>query len=346
LPLPLLAGQSWVNAAASWSPDGVHLVYPVLDETTGNRNLLIFDALDEVVWLAAENIDDSIKPAWSQGCVDPSFQNCFLAYAHKGKIGQKGVRIAVHSLKTWQVEARLIPSGLGSRLRWSEDGRLYFGNLNWYDIEDGIQVTPKMAGPFTLSLSPTADHVVYIGDDPDSDQAYRVWLGQPARLALAPIYTFDTASSSRPADHEVIWTADGRAFATFQQGQLLYHNLSDGRTSLWYRSLTTDAFGSYAFSPRKDALALVENTYLDDSEKLVYRFFIVSETGEIVTLRTRSADPIIVLAWLPRQPPAYFLPRHWGEYADRLQNLFYPQAQRRSLEARSVALFYVDPTLN
>jgi hypothetical protein len=327
VPLPLLANQEWVNAPASWSPDGVHLAYPVLDKSTGDRNLLIYDVEDEVVWLTAESIDDSIKPAWSQGCVNPSFQNCYLAYAHKSEIGGQGVRIAVHDLGTWQTRERLIPGSLGSRLRWSEADRLFYGRLNWYDLEAGTQVTPALPAPEALSLSPTADHLVYVGDQSGGQDSCRVcssyslWLGQPTEAQLAPIYAFPIESNRQAARTDILWRPDGRAFATFQQGRLFYYDLSTDTTSFWTQTAATDFVDSYAFAPQGDALALVEGSYLDGSEKPVYRFYTVGASGEVVTLRTRFTEPVVVLAWLADKPAPRFLPRSFGQYARQLQLL-------------------------
>jgi len=346
LPLPTLNGTEWLNAPASWSPDGVYLAYPVKYSDTGQRSLLVYNTRQDFLQQAAEDVDESIKPAWSPGCVDASLDNCYLAYRRVSTTGKKGVKVASLNLGSNQTQIWTISSGQGHILKWSSAGQLYYGgNLGWFSVEDGSPVGGEVEAGLTTSLSPAGNYVTYSAAAPSINALQQnakrsgIWLARVSEdpppssnfttddeniaavggRRSAVVFSKDTPRLIQPPlsspryvergfNHEVFWSPKEDALAAFNGGQLIHYDLIQDQVSIWHETSAMDVLGGYAFSPTGDGLALVEGQFLDNPEKPQHRLFIVYKSGEVMTLRGRTRDPILLLAWLSGDYAKYLHP--------------------------------------
>ena len=323
LPLPLTDGHTWLNSLATWAPDGKHLVYPAKEAVTGARHLLIYNTQQAIVRRLVENADDSIRPAWSYDCRLGLGDNCRLAYANKATPGQKGIRLTILDFGRGQTEARTIPSGRGNLLRWSYDDRLYFGRRNWYAVDDGQPLTAEAAPNFAPSPSPWMAYLAYPLETSSLGPNLTSCAGcNPVTLRLASaatqqpeaIYTLLPHPDQQGFNHPVFWSPDGERLAAFMAGQLVVHDLAQETASVWYKNQAIETLGSYAFSPDGRRLALVEGVNLDQPKRRHYRFLVVDQEGQLISLRSRLKRPIILLAWLPASLDSRHTP-HQGQWS-------------------------------
>ncbi len=330
LPLPTLNGTEWLNAPASWSPDGVYLAYSVANSQTGQRSLLLYNTREGVLTVAADNVDESIQPAWSTGCADGSLDNCYLAYRQKSETGVRGAKIVALNLGSNQTQTRTISSGQGYILKWTAADELYLGGqLGWFNVKDGSPAGQAFSAGMVASFSPSGAYIAYSDLTAlQQGDGCGIWLASVAKLDTgaspvmkirpdkqlpARIFIAETASNARGFTHDVFWSPQGNALAAFADGQLVHYNLREDRVSVWFQTSAMDSLGSYAFSPLGDGLALVEGQFLDNPEKPQHRLFIVYNSGETVTLRERSPEPILLLAWLPGDYEKYLIPHTPGK---------------------------------
>ncbi|HHJ06204.1 MAG TPA: hypothetical protein ENK24_01760 [Anaerolineae bacterium] len=330
LPLPTLNGTEWLNAPASWSPDGVYLAYPVANSQTEERSLLLYNTREGVLTVAANNVDESIQPAWSTGCVDGLLNNCYLAYRQKLEVGNGGAKAAILNLGSNQRQSWPWLGSAGHILKWSAAGELYLGGqTGWFNVRDGSPAGPAFSAGMAASFSPAGAYVAYSNLTAlQQDKGRGIWLSplakldtgaspvmkiRPSRLLPARIFIAEAPLDARGFTREAFWSPQGNVLAAFAGGQLVHYNLVEDRVSVWFQTSAMDNLGSYAFSPLGDGLALVEEQFLDNPEKPQHRLFIVYNSGEIVTLRERSPDPVLLLAWLPGDYEKYLIPYKSGE---------------------------------
>jgi hypothetical protein len=333
LPLPTLKGTEWLNAPASWSPDGVYLAYPVANSQTKRRSLLLYNTLAGVLTIAADNIDESIQPAWSTGCADASLDNCYLAYRQKFETGEEGAQIVALNLSDNKAQSWLWPGGAGHILQWSSAGGLYLGGpLGWLNVADGSSVNQTFGARGTSSFSPFGAYVAYSNLRATPQGETRgIWLSSLAPGSVSDagalsvmkthrdrhlptrIFTAEAAFDARGFGRDVFWSPQGNALAAFADGQLVHYNLTEDCVSIWFQTDAMDSLGSYAFSPLGDGLVLVEEQFLNNPEKPQNRLFVVYNSGETVTLRERSPEPILLLAWLHGDYEKYLVPHTPGK---------------------------------
>ena len=316
LPLPTLNGTEWLKAPASWSPDGVYLAYPVANIQTGQRSLLLYNTREGVLTVAADNIDESIQPVWSIGCADGPLDNCYLAYRQKPETVAGDAKATILNLGSNQTQSWPWAGNAGYILKWTAADELYLGGqTGWFNVKDGSPAGKAFSAGMTASFSPSGAYAAYSNlTAPQQDDRRGIWLDAPVKadsgalpaMKIRPneqwparIFTAEAAFDARGFTHDVFWSPPGNALAAFADGQLVHYNLVEDRVSVWFQTNAMDELGSYAFSPLGDGLALVEEQFLDNPEKPQYRLFIVYNSGETVTLRERSPDPILLLAWLP-----------------------------------------------
>ncbi|MFQ5575728.1 MAG: hypothetical protein ACE5G8_01935 [Anaerolineae bacterium] len=298
VPLPLTPNTEWINAPAGWSPDGVHLAYTVGRKDTNRRALLVYNTALEIVWRVAAAVDESRTPAWSPGCANGLMDGCVLAFGKQAAPGQAGSIVAAFTFADGSLQSWNIPNHWGHILKWSPDNRLYVGgSAGWFRVDDGSPVKGALGAEFASSVAPTVQYVAYSGRAPRAGQR-QIWLAGPSQppflIDAVPIHP-DRAGFSSP----VIWSPGGEALAAFNQGRLIYYNLVQQTVSVWYRTDSMDVLKGYAFAPSGNAIALVEGQYLDNPERPQNRLFIVYKSGEVVNLRLRSREPIVLMAWLP-----------------------------------------------
>ncbi len=330
LPLPTFKGTEWLKAPASWSPDGVYLAYPVANSHTGQRSLLLYNTREGVLTVAADNIDESIQPAWSTGCADGLLNNCYLAYRQKLKAGAEDAKVAILNLGSNQRQTWPWMGSAGHILKWTAANELYLGGQpGWFNVKDGSPAGQAFNAGMTASFSPLGAYIAYSNLTALQQGSKRgIWLAHlakpdtgawpvtkisPNRPLPARVFTAEAAVDARGFTHNVFWSPQGDALAAFADGQLVHYNLPEDRVSVCFQTNAMDGLGSYAFSPLGDGLALVEEQILDNPEKPQHRLFIVYNSGETVTLRERSPEPILLLAWLPGDYEKYLIPHKPGK---------------------------------
>jgi len=320
VPLPLNNALEWVDAPATWSPDGIHIAYAANRKTDGQRVLLIYDTAQNIVWQAAVNTDDSIKPAWSAECVDGVVDNCYLAFGQKSASGQTGKVIVAQNLSTGSAHTWTIPSSQGHILRWSTNNELYYGGrLGWFAVVDGRRVSERATSALTMAPSPAFDQVAYYDIRPAEDGVSAATILNLASIAgdpLRTIYVFpSTLGRMNIQARQIFWAPNGSGLAAYNQGLLLHYDLQAQTMFIWYKTPTAGKFSSYAFAPSGDRVALVESQYLEHQSTPQNRLLVVSRSGDVVTLRPRSSGAIVLLAWLPQHYTRYFLPRNFAIFS-------------------------------
>lgn len=320
IPLPVTSQTAWTDNPTAWSPDGVHLAYMVSHQETGQTLLFIYNTNTTLAWSVAQDIDATIKPAWSAGCLQSLNHDCYLAYAKHLETGEQGKKIIALNLATQQSRTWQIPSQWGHLLSWSRANQLYVGSrLGWFDIDQGQRVGVIPGEKNNPSLAPNINYVAYTGViSPPNPPG--IWLGEIGKSTPQPVFLFPSFNHKAKFNSEVFWSPQGDALATFNQGYLVYYNLKTEQGSILYQTQTLDVLRSYAFSPQGGGITLVEGQYLHHPEKPSQRLIAVEADGQVVTLRTRSESPIVVLAWLPANYQKYIRPTYTGLVAKHNSN--------------------------
>lgn len=324
--LPAFPNSEWLNAPVSWSPDGVSLAYFVSERESGQRSLLIYNTALNLLWRAAPNVDEAVKPAWSSGCRETGSTQCMLAYGQKASAGQKGTPIAVLNLNSGQTDETTIAAGYGNVLRWSDDNHLYYGGrLGWFSALDGSQVgdTGALQRGTPLFVSPTIDYVIF-SDDPatrfptQAEVGREIWLNSVSAHTSRLIYAFppQTETNSHRA-FEVLWSPHQNSVAVFNKDHLIYYDLAEENPTILTDIGPFDRIMGYAFSPDGDSVAIVGGFFPDTSEKPYHILFVTGTSGQPVTLIPRTKDPILVLAWLPGDYQSGLKPNQTGLMAWR-----------------------------
>ncbi len=309
LPLPINQYYRWINAPGVWSPDGIHLAYMVAHTDTGERALLAYNVQEQIVWRIADEIDDSVVPAWSAGCTQIEADNCYIAYGVKTPLGESGNRTAVQTVRTGKTQILATLSGRGHILRWSDDDELFYGGgeVGWFSAFTNQPLKIQEKNITVSAVSPNMMYVAY-NTIPSPQMPAELWLMPNTDAASAEmLFVFkNDDSNEQSAPQQILWSTDGKSFLAFDQGELIHYNIQRKTAEMLYRNDAHHIFENCVFSPNRDGVALVEKPIASPDPR--YRLFVVWNTGETTTLLPSSKTPIIVLAWLPADFSRKLLP--------------------------------------
>ena len=308
-PLPINRHYQWINAPGVWAPDGNHLAYMMAHADSGERALMAYNVPAQTVWRIADEIDDSVVPAWSAGCTNIEADDCYIAYGVKTPPGESGNRIAVQTIATGKTRILATLSGRGHVLRWSNDDKLFYGGgeVGWYNA---FTNQPLKIGQKNVTVSAVSPDMMYVAYNtvPSPQMPAELWLA-PNTASAPPEMLFvfkNNDSNEQSAPQQILWSTDGKSFLAFDQGELIHYNIQRKTAERLYRNDAHHIFENYVFSPNRDGVALVEKPIALPDPR--YRLFVVWNTGEITTLLPASQTPIIVLAWLPADFSRKLLP--------------------------------------
>ena len=309
LPLPINRYYQWINAPSVWAPDGNHLAYMVAHTDTGERALLAYNVQEQTVWRIADEIDDSVVPAWSAGCTDVESENCYIAYGVKTPAGESGNRTAVQNVISGETQILATLSGRGHVLRWSDDDELFYGGgeVGWYSAFTNRRLEVGSKNITASAVSPDMRYTAYT-TVPSPQAPAGLWLASNTDAASPQkLFVFkNDDGNEQSAPQQILWSTDGKSFLAFDQGELIHYNIQRKTTETLYRNDAHHVFENYVFSPDRDGVALVEKPIASPDPR--YRLFVVWNTGETTTLLPSSKTPIIVLAWLPANYSRKLLP--------------------------------------
>lgn len=313
--LPVGKDFRWANeAAVSWSPDGQHLAYSLVNQQTGQAHLQVYDVSTRQVKLSVADVDPLVAAAWSPGC-----QAGFLA--PDCKLGYKkmpvreddeflpaleGYAPATEKVRRWFLSPEPI-----FELRWTLDGELLYSRpkrfFKWAaDHTPAYHIPP---GSQLANLSPYADYTVYYqpftlkdcqpqGNDEKECLHLGVWLtptytNQEERSLL---YDVELSNQKAGLNFIPVWSPHGDAFVFFQEGRLIYYDLEEKEATIWYRNVTGKLKSKPVFSPNEEAVAFVDNQGQGHSE---YRLVVVNPRLQPVEHIIQTEQGFKLLAWLP-----------------------------------------------
>jgi hypothetical protein len=305
VPLPIAPTHKWVNAPATWSTDGLHLVYSVADVATGERVLLVYNALFDFAWELDRGVDDAIKPAWSPGCVEHRLETCDLAY---GKRHATGLQVVVVNMKTLTRQVWPFVSSRGNILRWSAAGDLYQGRLDWFYLPSGQPVLETNFSQQHLALAPTGQAALALASPYHPENPTTVQLLAAEQTLLYQFQPVNGTVNLWDSGAALMWAADGNKLAVFDQRRVFHYNMQTQAAFFSQQNLSTEGILSYAFAPRQDKLVVVEAVVFNNPERPQQRLTLFEAHRPPQTLRPLSPEPLIILAWLPHNNVIYHLP--------------------------------------
>lgn|GEM_PF-2564455 len=314
--LPIDAGFGWENAPVSWSPDGLHLAYSVTDTQNGQSELLVYDVSSNEVKVRATDIDPSVTVAWSSGCAASlEAVDCELGYKKvPAQIGNEllpslvGYTPAAGKTREW-----IVPTTEPIfQLRWSPDGELllYSQPKRYFKrAEDNVPAYKLPPGGRLANMSPDARFTVYYQPFTLSDCQGQVEVDDCLHLGVwitsensndEPdlVYSVNLSQAQTEGGLNFIptWSPDGNAFVFFQEGQLIYYDLSKREATIWYKPVTGKLRSVPVFSPNEEAVAFVDNQGQGFSE---YRLVVVNPRLQPIEEIIQTNEGFRILAWLP-----------------------------------------------
>lgn len=312
--LPIAQGYRWIDSAVSWSPDGAHVAYSLRNQQRNEAELLIYDTSTQQVKVKATNVDPMVAAAWTSGCSDNlTSPECRIGYKQMPNPADNeflpwlvGFSPATEAVERWPVS----PEAL-FELRWSFDDTLLYSRPKRFfrssiDHVSAYRIPP---GSQLATISPDARHTLYYqpfrlkGCSSEEEQVddclqWGVWL--ISNEVLDPdknlIYSASLSEQNEGLNFIPVWSPTGEEFVFFQAGQLIYHNLLEDETTIWYQSINGNLRSIPVFSPNEEAVAFVDDQGQGFSE---YRLIIVNPKLQPVEHIIETDSGFKVLAWLP-----------------------------------------------
>jgi hypothetical protein len=302
--LPLEA-EGRLGEAVSWSPDGLHLAYVVVQGDNSLGELQVYDTMAGQIKFRQPEVDSAIAPAWTVGCAGGlTAEGCELGYK-QGAASLVGFRPASDEMRKWAISPEPI-----FELRWSSAGVLLYSRPKRHLInpETGVPAYPLPPGGQLANMSPDAAYAVYyqpftLADcQAETEQEclhLGVWLGRANDADARPelIYNLNLAEDQLGGLSFIpTWTPQGEAFVFIQSGRLVYYNLANREAAVWYKPLRGKLRSLPVFSPDREAVAFVDNQGQGYSE---YRLVIVNPKLQPIEHVIETKEGFRVLAWLP-----------------------------------------------
>ena len=94
-----------------------------------------------------------------------------------------------------------------------------------------------------------------------------------------------------------IWSTNSDAFVFFQNGRLIYYDLTTKEATIWYKPVQGKLRSVPVFSPNEEAVAFVDNQGQGFSE---YRLVVVNPRLQPVEHIIETNSGFRLLAWLPQ----------------------------------------------
>ena len=305
--LPIGAPFKWIDAKASWSPDGVHLAYSVLDTESNQAELRLYNASANELNRAIPGVDPTIALSWSADCSQGlTAAGCQLAY----KTAAAGIQLvaltpATGEQRQWQVSTERI-----FELRWSADDSLLFSQppRHFHQVEEGTPAYQMPAGSQLANLSPLAKYAIYYqpftttdcqAQDTSDCLHLGVWLSERGNEAGPRlIYNLNLAHSIAEGINFIpSWSHKEDAAVFFQNGRLIHYDLEKHETTVWYKTVRGKLRSAPIFSPNEAAVAFIDNQGQGYSE---YRLVIVNPKLKPIEHIVETETGIRLLAWLPQ----------------------------------------------
>ena len=306
--LPIGQGFKWLNAKASWSPDGAHLAYAILDNATEQAELRVYDASSAQTKLTIPGIDPTVTVAWTDDCEGGlNGAGCQLAYK---LAGSESVQLSALTPGSGQEQRWTLAAGQVSELRWSESNALLYSETprHFHYAEDETPAYDIPSGGQMANMSPNTKHTVYyqpftLADCSAADTADCLHLGiwiQEASQEEAPhlIYNLNLATSSAEGLNFIpTWSRQGDRAVFFQNGRLIHYEVATREATIWYKPVQGKLRSAPIFSPNEEAVAFVDSQGQGFSE---YRLVIVNPKLQPVEHVIETKTGIRLLAWLPQ----------------------------------------------
>lgn len=294
----------------SWSPDGIHLAYSLIQDQTNRAELLIYDVSRNEMKFRRPDVDPQVAAAWTAACSGGlTAAGCELGYKEvtRESINLMGFEPASGAVREWDVSPEQI-----FELRWTPDQTLLYSQPKRHFInpEDHSPIYSLPPGGRLANTSPDARYTVYyqpftLSDCEFEDEAaclhLGVWLARSDEPEMRPelIYSIHLSEADRTGGLNFIptWAPNGKAFVFFQEGRLLYYDLERKEVTIWYKPLMGKLRSLPVFSPNEEAVAFVDNQGQGHSE---YRLVIVNpKLQPIEHVIDDSQAGFRILAWLP-----------------------------------------------
>jgi hypothetical protein len=301
--LPLEPGTR-LGEAVSWSPDGLHLAYMIVQGDAGAAELRLYETLTGEIKFRQPEVDPAVAPAWTAGCAEGlAAEGCELGYK-KSAARLVGLKPATGEIREWTISPEPI-----FELRWSPAGVLLYSRPKRHFInpETNAPAYHLPPGARLANLSPDAAYAVYYQPFTLTDcQAEEeeclhlgVWVARTGDADVRPelIYSLNLAEDQLGGLSFIpTWTPLGEAFVFIQSGRLIYYNLANQEAAVWYKPLAGKLRSVPVFSPDKEAVAFVDNQGQGYSE---YRLVIVNPKLQPIEHVIETKEGFRVLAWLP-----------------------------------------------
>lgn len=302
------AGADWLDAAVSWSPDGLHMAYVVRNESADTSELRLVDATTLAVKIIVPDVDPAVAATWTAACAEGlNVAGCKIGYK---KIGTDSSEIAALALAAneetvWPVSAETV-----EELRWTRERQLLYspGQRQFYEIGSPSPLTELPPGGQLANVSPQGTYTIYyqpfrlrecVTEAGEECLHLGVWLIRNGEEAAEPalIYNLDlTESRGGGLNFIPVWSADEQSALFFQDGQLLHYDVPTGETTIWYQPVTGKLRSVPIFSPTGEAATFVDNQGQGYSE---YRLVVVDPKLQPIEHIIETETGFRLLAWLP-----------------------------------------------
>ena len=240
--LPVGEVYQWAGGDVSWSPDGVHLAYSVVNKQSKQAELRLYDATTNEVKITDSDVDPDIAVAWTSGCVNGlEAVNCRLGYKKKTSTRADdeslatlvGYAPASGAVQQWSISAEPV-----FELRWASDGMLLYSRpkRHFLRAEDDAPAYHIPAGAKLANMSSDVNYTVYYQpftlegcqaqDKENGCLNLGVWFTQSGDTEAEPslIYNMNLSEAEREGGLNFIpiWSPKDNAFVLFQEGRLIH----------------------------------------------------------------------------------------------------------------------------
>ncbi|MDM8529284.1 hypothetical protein QUF58_13900 [Anaerolineales bacterium HSG24] len=312
-----MPNEQWPDSAVSWSPDGHHVAYTVVNRVRNQLELRLYDATNQTATIVAHDVDPLIPVAWNSRCGDGLTDDCLLAYktvftqsAFTQSAFTQSATLVSLNLMTKNTQEWAMPPESLTELRWSpDDTLLYSGNgRSFHRIDNHAPAYNLSTGATIANIAPDASQIVYYepftirGCDSTNnvDCLYvgvwlKQWASEPDKRDL--VYSVHLATTDGDGLTFIpTWNQSNNGFVFFQEGNLVYYDAINQEAVIWDKSLRGKIRSMPVFSPNKEAVAFVDNQGQGVSE---YRLKVINPRLQPVDHVIETETGFRVLAWLP-----------------------------------------------
>ncbi len=305
----LSVGQDfqWSGTEISWSPDGRHVAYTVLNKETNQAEMRIYDAQSQQVKVAIPEVDPTIEPVWTTACQGGfGVSGCLLAYKVRSSAP---VRLVTLTLATNETVVSEIDTDRIFELLWTADNKLLYSQpqRHFHSVEDENPIFSIPSGGQLANVSPNSKYTIYyqpftLSDCAEDDDCLNLgtWLIENHLEEAEPslISNFNLAQTQVDALNFIpSWTHDGNSAVFFQNGQLIHYDTVKKEATIWYKPVRGKLRSAPIFSPNEEAVAFVDNQGQGFSE---YRLVVINPRLQPIEHIVETETEFRILAWLPQ----------------------------------------------